>query len=241
MARRKGEKEALRLERERREAEAKAAAQRKKLVGYGGGALLALGAIVVVVLLAAGGGNGGEGSGGGEVFPEGGEVSEQTEFEIEAAANAAGCELTDRPSRGERDRQHVETNQTVDYQDNPPTLGAHWPPGQEAQDGLYFDAPADESLVHSHEHGRVVVWVKPSLPQEARETLRALFDEDDYQMIMVPRSRMPYAVAATAWNRDPEPGGTGRTLSCDRWNDNVVDAIRAFRDEHRSNGPEPVP
>jgi hypothetical protein len=48
-------------------------------------------------------------------------------------------------------------------------------------------------------------------------------------------------VAATAWNRDPDPGGTGRTLACDRWSENVADAIRAFRDEHRSNGPEAVP
>ena len=48
-------------------------------------------------------------------------------------------------------------------------------------------------------------------------------------------------VAATAWNRDPEPGGTGRTLGCPRWNDGVIDALRAFRDEHRGKGPEPIP
>jgi len=50
-----------------------------------------------------------------------------------------------------------------------------------------------------------------------------------------------YAVAGTAWNRDPEPGGTGRTLGCPRWSDGVLDALRAFRDEHRGNGPEPIP
>ena len=52
---------------------------------------------------------------------------------------------------------------------------------------------------------------------------------------------MPYAVAATAWNGDPQPLGIGRTLGCPRWNDQVPDALRAFRDEHRSQGPEPVP
>jgi hypothetical protein len=87
----------------------------------------------------------------------------------------------------------------------------------------------------------VIVWAKPSLPESARETIRALFDEDNYQMVVVPRSNMEPAVAATAWNRDPDPGGTGQTLSCPRWNDEVVDAIRTFRDEHRSNGPEPIP
>ena len=52
---------------------------------------------------------------------------------------------------------------------------------------------------------------------------------------------MPYDVAATAWNRDPQPGGTGRTLGCPEWNEKVVDALRAFRDEHRGRGPEPIP
>ena len=61
-------------------------------------------------------------------------------------------------------------------------------------------------------------------------------------MILVPRPNMPYAVAATAWNPDPTPNGTGRTLApCDWDATSVIDALRAFRDEHRSNGPEPVP
>jgi hypothetical protein len=238
MARRKAEKEALRLERERREAEAKAAAQRKRLVGYGGGGLLAVAAIVLVVLLAAGGGNGAEGQGGGDVFPDGGEVSEQTEFELEAAADAAGCELRDTKGSGVLDHT-TSMDERVDYQDNPPTNGRHYQ--IPAEDALYSQAPTDEELVHTLEHGRVIVWAKPNLPEETRQALRALYDEDDYQMVLVPRRNMEPAVAATAWNRDPEPGGTGRTLACDRWNENVVDAIRTFRDEHRSNGPEPVP
>jgi Protein of unknown function (DUF3105) len=237
MARRKAEKEALRRERERREAEARAAERRKKLVGYGGGGLLAIAAIAVIVLLAAGG-NGAEGTGGGDVFPDGGDVPEQSQFDIEAAAEAAGCELSDRRGSGVAD--HTTTlDERVDYQDNPPTNGRHY--AVPADDGLYHDAPTDEELVHTLEHGRVIVWAKPDLPEDARQSLRALFDEDDYQMVLVPRSNMKPGIAATAWNRDPDPGGTGRTLSCPRWNDQVADAIRTFRDEHRSNGPEPIP
>jgi hypothetical protein len=238
MARRKGEKEALRRERERREAEARAAERRKRLVGYGGGGLLAIAAIAVIVVLAAGGGDGAEGQGGGDVFPDGGEVAEQTEFEIEAAAEAGGCELRSRRGSGVAD--HTATlEEKVDYRSNPPTDGRHYQVA--AEDGLYHEAPADEQLVHSMEHGRVIVWAKPSLPEEARQTLRALFDEDTYQMVLVPRRNMKPVVAATAWNRDPDPGGTGQTLACPRWNEEVVDAIRTFRDEHRSNGPEAVP
>ena len=60
-------------------------------------------------------------------------------------------------------------------------------------------------------------------------------------MLLVPRANMPYEVAASAWNGDPAPRGTGRLLSCDAWSPEVIDALRAFRDEHRSNGPEPIP
>jgi hypothetical protein len=237
MARRKQEKEALRRERERREAEARAAQQRKRLVGYGAGGVLTVAAIALVVLLAAGGGNS-EGQGGGDVFPEGGSVPEQTQFDLETAAREAGCEL--RATKGSGVADHTTSlDERVPYKDNPPTEGRHYQ--VPAEDGLYYEAPADEALVHNLEHGRVVVWVKPGLSLQVRETIRALFDEDEYQMVVVPRRNMKPAVAATAWNRDPEPGGTGRTLACPEWTDGVVDAIRTFRDEHRSNGPEPVP
>ena len=61
-------------------------------------------------------------------------------------------------------------------------------------------------------------------------------------MLIVPNeTRMPYAVAASAWNAEPQPLGTGRLLGCRRYSPQVFDAIRAFKDEHRSNGPEAVP
>jgi hypothetical protein len=237
MAHRKADKAALRRERERREAEARAAQERKRIVGYGAAGAIAIAAIAVVVLLAAGGGDSSGGQGGGDVFPEGGEVAEQTQFDPAAAAKAAGCELKSNPGRA---RTHTTSlDDKVPYKENPPNSGRHFQ--TPAEDGLYYEAPPDEMVVHAQEHGRVVVWVKPSLPAEARKTIRALFDEDEYQMLVVPRANMPYAVAATAWSRDPQPNGTGRTLGCDRWNDKIVDAIRTFRDEHRSNGPEAIP
>ena len=202
----------------------------------------AAGLLVVAVFLLAGGGCGGEGSGGGSVFPEGGEVAEQEVVDLQEAADAAGCELEETRSRGQDDRLHTRSPEVnVDYRDNPPTIGPHWPTGFEAEAGLYSEPPADESLVHTLEHGRVIIWAKPSLPEDARQTLRALFDQDSYQLLVVPRENMPYAVAATAWNGEPQPGGTGRTLGCEGWSPEAVDALRAFRDEHRSNGPEPAP
>ena len=239
MSHRREQKEQLRREREERERQARAAEQRKRLVGYGAGGLLAVAAVVVLVVLATGGGGGGGSDAqAAELFPDGGSFPEQKVFEVAPAARAAGCTL--KSVKGSGVATHTTSlDQHVKYNTNPPTTGRHYE--IPAQDGIYGDPPQDEELVHGMEHGRVIFWVKPSIPEEQRANIRALVEDDSYQMFLVPRSKMPYAVAATAWNADPAPGGTGRLLLCDEVNDKTYDALAAFRDEHRSQGPEPVP
>ncbi len=194
------------------------------------------------MLAACGDDDGDSPGGGGGPFPEGGSAPEQRVFELEPAAKAADCVLETTESRGREDADHTDSpDERVEYRGNPPTLGRHWPPGYQAKDGLYGEAPADEALVHTMEHGRVIFWAKPSLPEEARKSIRAVFEEDIYQLVLTPRRSMPSAVAATAWNGEPGPAGTGRTLGCTAWNDATADALRAFRDEHRSRGPELIP
>jgi hypothetical protein len=235
MASRKEQKEALRREREERERQAREAERRKRLVGYGAAGALGLAALVVVAVLLLSGGGGGDAS--ADVLPDGGEVPRQQETEVEAAAQGAGCELESNRVRG---REHTTSlSERVQYATNPPTGGNHFI--QPSEDNAYSQAPQDEELVHSLEHGRVIIWFKPSLPEDARANLKALYDSDTYQMLLVPRSDMRYAVAASAWNREPEPDGTGRLLGCRRYNEKIFDALRTFRDEHRSNGPEPIP
>jgi hypothetical protein len=237
MSHRRDQKERLRREREEREAAAQAAAQRKRLLGVVGAVAIAVAAIAIVLVLSGGGGDDGTESAGNN-FPEGGSISEQKVFDLDPAASAAGCELE---SNRATSRDHTQDpNEKVKYPQNPPTSGKHYE--APAEDGLYNGAPPpDTALVHSMEHGRVIVWAKPSLPADARAQLRALMDDDGYQMILVRRADMPYAVAATAWSHDPTPNGTGRLMGCPRWDDGVIDALRAFRDQHRSNGPEDIP
>ena len=69
----------------------------------------------------------------------------------------------------------------------------------------------------------------------------ALVEQDGQQMLLVPRSQMPFAVAATAWNAEPGRVGTGRLLGCRSFNLAAYDALRAFRDTHRGRGPEAIP
>jgi Protein of unknown function (DUF3105) len=237
---RREQKEKLRREREEREQKARDAQRRKKLVGYGAGGALALVVTVVLVLLLAGGSeeSGAGGTDPSGVFPEGGSFPEQQVFDVGPAARAAGCEV--RSAEGSGSQTHTTTlEERVEYETNPPTTGRHFQvPGE---DGIYGEAPQDEVLVHNLEHGRVIFWVRPNLPQQQRANIRALVEDDPYQMVLVPRRDMPYAVAASAWNGEPEPDGTGRLLLCDEVTDETFDALASFRDEHRSQGPEAIP
>jgi Protein of unknown function (DUF3105) len=237
MASRREQKDQLRREREQREAAAKSADHRRRLIGYvvGGGVVLV--AVVVAVVLLAGGGSGGDAS--AEVLPEGGSFPEPKEMEsVDAAAEAAGCELK---SYLARSREHVQSlDVKIKYASKPPTSGNHYQ--QWAEDGDYEDPPDVKELVHALEHGRIIIWFKKDLPSEQRAALKAYFDDDPYQMLLVPdETGMKYDVAATAWNRDPDPNGTGRLMGCPRYSDEVFTAFETFKDEHRSRGPEPVP
>ena len=238
MSHRRDQKEALRREREAREQEARAAEQRKKMVGYGAAAAIAIIAVAVGILLLTGGDDAGSGPGNaGNVFPNGGSFPEQKVFDIGPAAKAAGCQL--QTKKGTARGHTTSLSDRVKYNTNPPTTGRHYE--IPAQDGIYGEAPQDEQLVHNMEHGRVIIWVKPSLPAKQRADIRAMVEDDPYQMVLVPRRNMPYAVAATAWDADPAPNGTGELLLCNDVNDKTFDALQSFRDEHRSQGPEPIP
>ena len=238
MSSRKEQKEALRRERLERERQAQAAARRKKLIGYGAGGLLALAAIVIVAVLLLSGGGGGGGESAGDMLPDGGNVPAQQITDLTPAAKAAGCEL--KSAKGKPAEHTASLGEGIEYDTDPPSVGKHFQ--APAEDGAYGDeAPDPKEVVHSHEHGRVVFWFKPSLPEEARANLKALFDQDSYQLILTPNTTMPYEVAATAWNRDPRPNGTGRLMGCRRYGEKVLDALQTFRDEHRGQGPEAVP
>jgi Protein of unknown function (DUF3105) len=236
VASRKEQKERLRRERQERERQAKEAERRRRLIGYGAGGGLVLAAIVAVAVVIATGGGGGN-TATAEVLPAGGKVPEPQVTDLGAAAKAAGCKLI---SFRAQSRDHIQNlNENVKYKTNPPTAGKHYV--QPAADGAYAKAPADVELVHTQEHGRIIIWFKPTLPKAERAALKALFDQDSDKMVLVPRANMPYPVAASAWGATPDPLGTGYVMGCERFTPKVFDALRTFRDAHRGNGPEPVP
>ena len=126
--------------------------------------------------------DGGKSGGDSAVLPEGGEVPERKIEDLTPAAKAAGCTLT---SYKGKSREHTDDlAEKIKYDSNPPTEGRHF--AIPAEDGAYDTPPDIKELVHSMEHGRVIIWFKKSLPEDQRADLKALFDDDSYQMLLTP-------------------------------------------------------
>src|SRR4051812_12809620 len=234
MSSRQEEKERRRREREEREAAERASSARRERLQ------IVFGVVLVVLLL--GGGTAlavgllsGDDSSDTAAAPSGGaDIPAQQEGDEKKAAKAAGCTLKeDLPNEGATHEE--KTFKASDYKQNPPTSGNHFP--QWYDDGGYEpgDTPELGKLVHTLEHGRIDIQYKPGTPKETVAQLETLYNEMDgghHLLLFENGTKMPFAVAATAWNA---------SLGCKTMSPKVFDAIRAFRTEHIDKGPEVVP
>lgn len=225
----------------------------RRRIGYAVAGTVVLLAVAGAIALLANGSGGRETAGGGEgdagdggarqrvhdLLPENGRFPAPKKVGgVREAARAAGCELE---SHTVASKEHMASpDELVSYKSDPPTSGRHHPTA--AEDHAYAVAPDVRRIVHTLEHGRVVLWFDRDLPSDARASLKAFYADEPYQLLLVPDTTgMPYAVAATAWNRDPRPNGTGRLLGCPKYGDDVYTALEAFKDRNRGRGPEIIP
>ncbi len=232
MASRKEEKERLRREREEAERAAMASEGRRKRIAVVLGGVLAIAVAAIVVLaVTSGDDEGANQTAGGDVA-----LPAQRISDLDEAAEAAGCKVEEFESEG---RGH--TSEDVEYKTNPPTSGSHDPVA--AQDGVYPEPPDLEQSVHSLEHGRVNIQYKPGTPQNRINQLETLVAEEVqgtsgyHTLLFENQSQMTAAVAATSWTR---------SLTCPTFDDQVFDALRAFREkaivgEWQADIPEPIP
>mgnify|MGYP003393793788 CR=1 FL=1 len=72
-------------------------------------------------------------------------------------------------------KNHLPEGTKIDYNSNPPAAGPHYGKTQPA--GIYKDPPADGYIVHSLEHGAVVLWYQKDLAKEEVEKLKKIFDQ----------------------------------------------------------------
>ena len=115
------------------------------------------------------------------------------------------------------------------YRIDPPAGGDHDPVPAPA--GFYdaTDVPADGHLVHSLEHGFVIVWYRPEpAPSTTLDGLRDLARRDRW-VLVAPRPSMPTPLAATAWHR---------RLLCPESAAGPGGPIATFVDSFRDKGPE---
>lgn len=236
MASRQEEKEARRQARLEQEAAEQRATSRSRRLQLLFGAVLGVGiiaAVVIAVVASSGGDSETEAKAPSQAATSGAAAIPAADLtDMTAAAKAAGCTLGNPPDEGNNHEQR--TFKPSDYNTNPPTSGNHFP--EWAEDGVYEPAntPPLGKLVHTLEHGRIDVQYRPGTPQRTVDRLETLLGELDsgYHMLLFQNpTGMKAEVAATTWDH---------SLTCDKMNDRVFDAIRTFRQQYIDKGPEKV-
>lgn len=143
-------------------------------------------------------------------------------------------------------RGHVDIGKEIEYNSNPPTSGPHYPDW--VRTGIYDTGRDDRNLVHSLEHGYIIMHYKCTTSVENKEiaTSSAAPRNDDekgcnqrkdqlakiyekkgkHKLIVVPRSNLDTNFALTAWDY------------LDRFDSFDQARIEKFIDAHRDQGPE---
>lgn len=124
-------------------------------------------------------------------------------------------------------RNHVNGN--LQYDTNPPSGGDHNPQAAPPSQYTAQNAPPDAQVVHSMEHGYVIIWYKPDLSEDAVNQLKAVTDKYSRDVLLVPRANMDTPVAATVWHK---------RLLCQNAEPDTLDT---FITSYRNQGPEKVP
>lgn len=262
MADKKQEREARRAAREAAERKQRAKERRRTILAYTVAVLL-VGVIVVggAIAIVGGDSNSGGATGhlntdetGSDPTPDAASINVLTgsvnnvpgdgrvgtplapvqQANLELAAEAASCTLN-LDLKDEGNKHIEESSPDPAYATNPPTSGDHILPPLQQADGAYVEYPGDKYIVHSLEHGRIVMNYQPELPEDQQLILKGIFDEDPAGMVLVPNPGLPddVLVSATAWTQ---------MMTCETFEgDATVDAFRAFRDVYRGRGPEQVP
>lgn len=151
-------------------------------------------------------------------------------------------------------REHVPVGSKVEYNSNPPTSGKHY--GEWVRAGVYEGERDDRNLVHSLEHGYIVMTYRcviatpsetrgkqsstssseiatgSSNPrndecEERKNQLNQIYDsKGKRKLIVIPRSNLDTNFALTAWTY------------LDKFDEFDSKRVEKFIDSHRDQGPE---
>ncbi len=146
-------------------------------------------------------------------------------------------------------RVHVPDGTEVHYASNPPTIGPHY--SIWTNPGIYDEPKDDRNLIHSLEHGYVIMSYRCNLPpasgdatasaqaspsgkldsksdcDDRKNKLVAIYnDKDKRKLIVLPRPNLDTNFALTAWDY------------LDKFDDFDKSRVTKFIDSHRDQGPE---
>lgn len=213
MSKKLEQKQARRLEQERRKAEHRKEALRRNMI-----------TIVVAILVA-----------GLVVFAITNEKQKKKD-PVGVASGEAGCE---EPQTFEaQEGQHIEEGSAHDpYNSNPPTSGPHY--ATPADTGFYPAPLETEQVVHNLEHGQIVIWYSSDLSAQDQDLVEEITEDERAATVAVPYDIDPkYKLVLTAWNagEGKDDNGTGILEGC---TDISQEAVNEFRAAYQGKGPEP--
>ncbi|PSQ50669.1 hypothetical protein BRD19_00330 [Halobacteriales archaeon SW_7_65_23] len=138
--------------------------------------------------------------------------------------------LTDVESFPSEGNQHVSAGTDIEYETMPPVSGPHYQSAASA--GFYTETPPLGELVHSLEHGAVVIYYDPAqMTDDAEESLRKFAETHigPWRSVIVapnPNADPDAAYVLTAWRNKLEMDSSD------------VETVRAFLAEFLGRGPE---
>ncbi|MDQ6695793.1 MAG: DUF3105 domain-containing protein [Chloroflexota bacterium] len=146
-----------------------------------------------------------------------------------------GTEAADLPGVAVPDEgaEHVPEGSVIHYKSTPPSNGPHYP--TTATYGFSLKTIPDGNLVHSLEHGAIVLYYKPGVDAATAQELRDLFTRlrpskyGKVKLIVAPYANLQVPLEIAAWRR-VEPLTTFN-----------FDRIRAFYEAFVDKGPEDIP
>jgi hypothetical protein len=210
-----------------------AARQKRILYGIAGAGLVGL-AVALVAILATGKTN---------------NASASSDKKVASAMAAAGCSIVTKPVLPPKHKvlsgYHVDVpklTSKVTWSTFPPSGGSHY--GLWAVWGFYTDPVNPRQVVHNLEHGGVVIWWGPKVPETTISQLRTFYDESPTGTFGTPIAGLGNKIALTAWTGDPtryyrnNHYGVGHLATCTRFDEK---AFKTFRDAYRGHGPEGIP
>jgi Protein of unknown function (DUF3105) len=249
MTTRREERERMRQERLAAQQAAVSSEKRRLYLGYAVAGVIVVAIVAGIVVAITGGGSESDGASSSDfpelayvqpnigavpdyMEPDGREGIEPPPLQIgdlEEAAAAANCDLQ-LNLEDEGNTHFTNEDKNVDYQTTPPTSGDHFfSPAESGSgalaDGAYLNTPPETRVVHSMEHGRILIQYSPDLSEEEQLEIKGVFEESPQGVLMFPNPDMPYDVAITAWTQ---------LAGCrDYQGPETLDVIRDFRDIYR--------